>query len=411
MNRVPDVLLSPRGLARFHSGHPWIFRADVGGDEPPGDADSVRVLDGAGRVVGSAFWAPPPSPTCLRVYARGGEYVPFSDELLAERLARAEARRKEIYGHGTPAYRLAHAEADLLPGLFVDRYGDAAVLQAATIAMDRREKTVAHILAKQHGIRLVVARDDGSMRDHESLPRRKQVLLGGGPTLMHLVEAGATRELDLLEDAKTGGFLDQRENHLCAAALARGEVLDAFTYHGGFALAMARRAEKVLGLDEDPRAVARAKRNASLSHVGNAEFQVADAFEALRRFEREGRTFDVVVVDPPALAKRRGEITTALRAYQELNLRALRIVRQDGWVITCSCSGKVTPQLFGEMLVRAAQGAKRDVALVERRGAGRDHPVLVGVPETEYLKCWFLKVVSSGKALGASLLPRATRAD
>ena len=386
---MPAVRVTARGASRVEDGHCWIVRADV--EHTDLGSEEVRVLAPRGRTIASAFFAPPPAPIALRIYARGAEHVRFTDDLLAARLGQAIARR----GHDEPVCRLVHGEADRLPGLFVDRYGDAAVIQSGTAAMDHREEAAARLLASRFGIKLVVGRNDGALRDHEALPRRKGVLAGIGSTLVRVREGAAVLELDLLEDAKTGSFLDQRENHARAAEVAHGKALDAFTYHGGFALALARRAESVLALDQDARAVERARRNAELSGLGNVEVRTADAFETLRDLERSGSVFDVVVLDPPALAKRRGALTAALRDYQELNLRALRLVAPEGWLVTCSCSGKVTPALFGETIAKAARAAHRTVTIVERRGAGRDHPVLLGVPETEYLKCWFLRVLPS----------------
>src|SRR5262249_33955274 len=261
---------------------------------------------------------------------------------------------------GEPVCRLVHGEADGVPGLFVDRYEDLAVIQSATGAVDRRETAIAARLAGELGLRLVVARDDGSARDHEGLSRKKAILAGGGPTRVPYAEGAARFTVDVLEDAKPGGFLDQRANHARAGELARGEALDAFTYHGGFALALAQRAGHVVALDEDPRAAARAAENAAASGVTNVDVRAADAFAELRRFEREGRRFDIVVVDPPALAKRKAGGEGALRAYHELNLRAFRITAPGGWLVTCSCSGKVTAALFEEMLVGAARDARRD---------------------------------------------------
>lgn len=386
---IPQVQVTARGSARLKRHHPWIYREDVKAARTD-EVDTVLVVDEKRRPLASAFFAQEPAPIALRAYARGPAYVPFDQNLLGERLERAALRRAAL-PNGV-AHRWVHAEADLLPGLFVDRYGDAAVVQCGTLAMDHRLPEIGRLLAQQFGMRLVVRRDDGSLRDQEGLPRRKEILVGQGPTLVTYREGLVTFELDLLEDAKTGGFLDQRDNHIYCARFAHGEALDAFTYHGGFALALARTCQQVLGLDQDPRAVLRASRNALLSGLCNTEFRAADAFVALRDFEARGRLFDVVVVDPPALAKR-GGLPAALRAYQELNVRALRITRKDGVLITCSCSGKVTPALFGDLITEAARLARRDVAILERRGPGLDHPVLLGVPETDYLKCWVLRVM------------------
>lgn len=380
-----DVRVSKRGAARIAAGHPWVFRADVVGDAP-GDDDDARVCDERGRPLASALVAVEPAPIALRVYARGA-FRPFA-EVWPERLARAIARRG-----GADVCRLVHAEADEIPGLFVDRYGDAAVVQAATAAIDRREPAIAAALAERLRLRLVVRRDDGSMRDHEGLPRLKGVLLGGGPVALAYAEGPARFTLDLLEDAKTGGFLDQRENHARAAGLAAGEALDAFAYHGGFALALAPRAARVLALDADPRVAERARANAAASGFRNVEVRHADAFVELRAFERDGRRFHIVVLDPPALAKGRRDVDAAIRAYKEINLRAMRIVEPDGWLVTCSCSGRVTPAAFEAMLADAARDAGRAVTIVERRGAATDHPILLGVPETEYLKCYILRVL------------------
>lgn len=375
--------MSPRAATRVRGGYPWVLRVDLRDPLPPDEW--VAVLDERGRTLGAALTAPPPAPIALRVYARG-RAVPF-DEVWRARLDDSLARRG-----GARLTRLVHGEADLLPGLIVDRYEDVAVVQTTTAALDRREPAIAEALAGSLSLRLVVARDDGSARDHEGLVRRKAVLLGDGPSLVRTHEGAAVLELDVLEDAKTGSFLDQRENHARAAELARGQALDAFTYHGGFALALAPRAQSVLALDQDARAVERARRNAQLSGFGNFTAEVADAFQALRRFEGEGRRFDVVVVDPPALAKR-GPLETAIRAYKELNLRALRLTREGGTLITCSCSGKMTAALFEEMLVDAARDAGRAAVVVERRGAAADHPAMLGVPETEYLKCFVLRIL------------------
>ncbi|MFH0901780.1 MAG: class I SAM-dependent rRNA methyltransferase [Pseudomonadota bacterium] len=387
------AVVSPRGAARAQGGHPWIFRGDVVSGPPPG-SDVVAVLDQRRRLLGSAFWIDPPAPIALRVYLRSREHVPFSEELLVQRIERAFARREAVAKTGS-AYRLVNGEADLLPGLFVDRYGEAFTISTATVAMDRREDQVAALLARQYQARLVVERNDGSLRDQEALPRRKGILRGdaAGSTLVRAREGTTLLELDLLEDAKTGGFLDQRENHQRAAELGKGLALDAFAYHGGFALALATRASQVTAIDQNPQAVARARRNAELSGLANLEFRVGDSFAELQEMERQGREFDVVVIDPPALAKRRSDLRAALRDYQELNLRALRLTRRDGLLVTCSCSGRVTADAFGEMLVKASQAARREVAVLERRGAASDHPSLLGVPETDYLKCWFVRVM------------------
>jgi 23S rRNA (cytosine1962-C5)-methyltransferase len=399
-----DVLLSPRGVARLRRGGGLIPRADVVTSPPV--ADVVRLRDGRGQLLGMALWCPR-GPIAARLYARTER--PLDARLLRDRLAAADGLRRALYA-GQPqrdAYRVVHGEADLLPGLFVDRYGDAAVIQTATAAMDRRKRLLAELLRELLGVSLVVLRDDGSARDLEELPRRKEVLAGGPATRVRFHDAGSLLEADLLVDRKTGGFLDQQENHALAADYAvrlrpGGRALDTFTYHGGFALALARAGLRVTACDEDAQAIARARRNAELSSV-SVDFQVHNAFELLRSYEASGRRFDVVVVDPPALAKRGRQHAqapgaaqqAALRAYKELNLRAIRLVEPGGLLVTCSCSGRVSAADFGGMLDEAAADSGRLVQLLERRGAGRDHPVLCGLPESEYLKCWFAQVLSN----------------
>jgi 23S rRNA (cytosine1962-C5)-methyltransferase len=303
-------------------------------------------------------------------------------------MRRALERRRAMMPDAD-AFRLLHGEADLLPGYFVDWYnGVAAVQHLAEWAEARREQLV-RILVALTGARAVMARDDGSARDFEGLPRRAEPLFGTDfKAQVH--EGQIALEVDLAADHKTGGYLDQAENHLRAGELARGEALDAFCYHGGFALQLARKAAHVIAVDQDAAAVQRTLQNAQRNGLQNIEARAANAVEALRAFDKEGRRFSTIVLDPPAFAKRKEGLDGALRAYREINYRAVRLLEPGGLLITCSCSGRVTPELFGEVVAWAAQEAKRPLQLLERRGAGRDHPSLIGVPETEYLKAWFL---------------------
>jgi 23S rRNA (cytosine1962-C5)-methyltransferase len=378
---MPTVTLTARGAARVRSGHPWVFAPDVA--RADGDGDVARVVDGRGTFLGTALWANG-AQLPLRMLSR--TEVTLDTAFLDERLAQALARRKR-----SDAFRVVHGEADLLPGLVVDRYGDVAVLQTTARGMDAREAEISRLVMERLGVRLVVARDDGSARDFEGLPRRKGILAGSGGTRVQYHDAGSLVEVDVLEDGKTGGFLDQLENHARAGDFARGEGLDAFTYHGGFALALARGGcRSVLALDESAASAARARENVARNRLP-VTVEQANAFDRLRQLESEGRRFDIIVLDPPALAKRKG--IGHPRAYKELNLRGLRLLRPGGVLVTCSCSGKVTPAEFGETLEAAARDVGRPVQLLERRGAAPDHPPLIGVPETEYLKCWILRAL------------------
>jgi 23S rRNA (cytosine1962-C5)-methyltransferase len=384
------VTVTSRGAARLRGGHPWVYAEDIARAEAAGDV--VRVVDGRGATLGTALWAAG-ARLPLRLLSR--EAVTLDAGLVEARVRAADELRRRMLP-GADAYRVVHAEADGLPGIVVDRYADVCVMQTAARAMDAREAEIADVVARVCGARLVVARDDSSARDFEGLPRRRGVLRGEGGTSVSYHDAGSVFTVDVLADGKTGGFLDQAENHARAATYvpAGAEALDAFTYHGGFALALARGgAKSVLALDEAAPAVERARANAERNALPQVRVEQANAFDRLRALEGEGRTFDVVVIDPPALAKRKSAFGAAERAYKELNLRALRLARAGGVVVTCSCSGKMTPERFGAIVEDAARDAGRMVQLLERRGAGRDHPPLLGVAETEYLKCWILRVL------------------
>jgi 23S rRNA (cytosine1962-C5)-methyltransferase len=388
------VRVGVRGARRVRGGHPWVFRADV--EAAPADLAAgavVRVTDTTGNPLGRAFWARA-SKIALRMLVRGDAAV---DEraLVRERLARALQLRDRLFP-GADAVRLVHGEADRLPGLFVDRYGDALALQTTSEGADVRTALVVELLLEllPQPPRVIVAKNDTSARDFEGLPRGQGVLHGGPDARASYHEGPNAFTLDLLADLKTGAFLDQRENHVHAAAYVPegGRALDAFSYHGGFALSLATRAAEVIAVEQDELAAGRLRANAA---ANGRPVQVihGNAFDELRRLEREGARFDVVVIDPPALAKRASGIEAAERAYKELNLRALRLTAEGGVLVTCSCSGKMTAERFGAVLDDAIADVKRPVQLLERRGAARDHPVLAGVPETEYLKCWIYRAL------------------
>ena len=383
---APTVTVTQKGAARARAGHPWIFRADVA--QAPEDLVSgaeVRLQDARGNFIARGFWAVK-SPIALRVLSRQDSAL--DEELLASRLRRAYERRRSLFP-GADAFRLAHGEADLLPGYFVDFYAGVVAVQHLAEWAEARREQLARIVVELTGARAVVARDDGSARDFEALPRRAEPLFGSDFRVVYH-EGEIALQVELLADHKTGGYLDQAENHLRAGELARGEALDAFCYHGGFSLQLARKAKHVLAIDQDAAAVQRTRENAARNALANVEARAQNAVEALRELDRDGRKFDTVVLDPPAFAKRKEGVEGALRAYREINYRAVRLLASGGLLVTCSCSGRVTNEMFAEVVAWAAQEAKRPLQLLERRGAARDHPPLIGVPETEYLKAWFL---------------------
>jgi len=389
----PVARVTQKGAQRLRRGNPWCYRTEL--MEPPhvkGPGQVVDVVDVQGNPVGQALYARS-SPLALRLLTREpSSQLRVDDAFFEARLEAALARRAVLAGRD--AWRLVHGESDLLPGLLVDRFGEGLSLQTLSEGMDARKAQLAVALRRLTGARVVVCRDDHSGRDFEQLPREKRLLQGEGPTRVTYHEGENAYEVDLLEDMKTGGFLDQVDNHLRAGELARGEALDTFSYHGGFALALARTCKNVLAVEQDPQAAARAAENAKRNGRANVAVQQGNAFDVLRAFEKEGRRFDTVVLDPPAFAKRREGLKTALRAYRELNLRAFKLLRPGGLLVTCSCSGKVTRQAFEEMVAEAAGDARRPVALLERRGAGMDHPPLVGLTETEYLKTDYYRVLA-----------------
>jgi 23S rRNA (cytosine1962-C5)-methyltransferase len=383
-----SAIVSGKAAKGLRRGLPWVYRQDV--ETPPDDAKPgavVEVKDAHRNSIGHAFWASQ-SPIALRMLGR----EPFDDAELKRRLEASLARRSPLLGRD--AYRVVHGEADRLPGLFVDRYGPGLSMQCLSEGMDVRKEAVAKALVELTGAKVVVARDDGSGRDFEKLPREKRVLAGAGPSEVRYHEGPNVFRVDLLGDAKTGSFLDQVDNHLRVAELASGEALDTFSYHGGFALSLSRSCRAVLAVEQEEAAAVRARENAAANGRSNVTVQHANAFDVLKAFDIEGRRFDTVVLDPPGLLKRKEGPGSALRAYHELNLRALRLLRPEGLLVTCSCSGKLGRDEFERMLLGAATDAKRQVQVLERRGAGVDHPALFGLHETEYLKCYCLRVLT-----------------
>lgn len=384
---LPVCAVNKAAARRLRSGHPWAWRQEVVRPAEAEGGSVVRVTDERGNLVGSAFWAAN-SPLAIRLLSREDHFDPRT---LADRALAALDRRRRLFPRAD-AFRVVHGEADLLPGFFVDRYGDGLAFQLLAEGAERHFEPVREALVDALQPRVVVLRNDTSARSFEGLERFTRQLAGEDPRCRYH-EGENLFEVDLIGERKTGAFLDQQENHLRAAEYARGEALDTFTYHGGFALSLARRAETVLALDQDEVAAGTAQANADRNGLKNVTVRAENAFDALHGFDREGRRFDTIVIDPPAFAKRKEGLATATRAYRELNLRGLRILNPGGVLISCSCSGKLRPDAFEEMLLDAARDARRAVQILERRGAGRDHPALAGLPETEYLKCFVLQVV------------------
>ena len=385
---LPTVKINQKGANRLRrQGQVWVFRSDVleTGRARPGDI--VRIVDGRRRLIGHGFFGG--SELSLRLLS-GPDRVP-DDALLRERLVQAVERRR-LLCPGRDALRLVHGESDLLPGLLVDRFGPGLVVQTLCQATDQREGLFVKLLLELLKPGVLVLRDDGGTRDYESLPRRKG-LAHGDDSRVSYREGELHLEVDLLEDQKTGAFLDQHDNHLLAGRLARGRALDLFSYHGGFGLQMARQADQVLCVDQSEAAIERLRHNARRNDLGDVQAITGNAFDELRALQERGGRFDTVVIDPPAFAKRKSALEGAWRGYKDLNLRAMRLLAPGGILLSCSCSAKMTRELFEQMLLEAARDAGRRLAVLARRGAGPDHPALLGVPETEYLKCFVLQVL------------------
>jgi 23S rRNA (cytosine1962-C5)-methyltransferase len=386
----PKVTISRRGAERLAGGHLWIYRGDVERAPPALEGgETVLLVDGRGRFLAKAFWSAR-SKIALRVVTR--EEEPVDDAFFARRLESAIDLRARAFGDER-FVRLVHGEADLLPGLVVDRYGDAAVLQTLVPATDRRKALLADLLQQALGLEVVVERNDVRVRELEGLAQTKGVLRGRDPGPVEYREGEVRMRVDLLAGQKTGAFLDQRENHLRAGEYARGRCADCFSYAGGFALHLARRADSVTAVEMQPTAAGLLRENAALNRAENLEVVEANAFDWLRDRAEEEPAFDLVVLDPPAFAKNKEALPAARRGYKEVNLRALQILRPGGVLVTASCSYHLSEEQLEALVLDAANDAGRTVQLLERRGAGRDHPVLLGVPETRYLKALFLRVM------------------
>ncbi len=358
------VVLSKRAMERLAQGHVWIYRSDIAAPDALAGGEIVRLTDERGWFAGKAFYGSI-SQIAVRLLTREDE--PVDEEFFVRRLSQAIALRDLTFPDPSRqrACRLVHGEADLLPGLIVDRYADCLSVQTLIEATDARRDLFADLLQRLFAPRAIVERNDVRVRAHEGLEQRKGMLRGSDPGAVEFLEGEVKLVADLPAGQKTGAFLDQAENRIEAGRYARGRALDCFTYGGAFALNGAK----------------------------NVEFKVANAFDLLRAESEAGERYDTIVLDPPAFAKTKSSIDAALRGYKEINLRAFHLLSPGGVLVTCSCSFHIDEAIFERTVLQAASDAKRSVQVVERRGAARDHPTLLGVPETRYLKCLILRVI------------------
>lgn len=384
-----SVKVSRRGADRLKAGHVWVYRSDVVSADgiPPGAL--VSVADERGKLLGSALYS-----TASQIAVRMISREPVNDlaGLIRQRVGEAIAYRERVV-ENTDSYRLVFSEADFLPGLIVDRYNDILSFQMLTQAMDAdpvRQTVLAELTERLH-LAAIAERVDPRIRQLEQLPARNNGTVMGDKTSTVIRMNGIQFHHDALEGQKTGAFLDQRENYAAAARYARGEALDVFCYQGGFALHLAERCSQVTGIDSSRPALEAADRNAGLNGR-EIEWIEANAFDLLRDYAASGKQYDVIVLDPPAFARTRKNLDTALRGYKELNLRALRMLRPGGILVTCSCSYHVSPADFLGVVADAARDVHRTIRLLENRGQSKDHPILLNIPETAYLKCLVLAV-------------------
>jgi 23S rRNA (cytosine1962-C5)-methyltransferase len=383
---MPEVSVNRRGEERLRLGHPWIYQSDVvSANAQPGD--TVRVVGSRGRGLGSALYSSR-SEIALRLVTRGEGVADI--DTWRTRLQQAVAFRQSLEIDAT-AYRLVHGEADLMPSLIVDRYGDYLVIQTLSQGTDRLLPEITQLLVETLGPRGVLARNDPRVRELEGLERRVDVVHGTVPDSIEIRDGRTVYLVDPYAGQKTGLFLDQRENRAAAGRYARGRLLDAFSYQGGFALTLAATCDYVLAVDISEDAVARIRENAQRNGLTRLEARVMNVFDELRELERREERFDTIVLDPPAFAKSKSALPKALAGYKEINLRALKILNRGGFLVTCTCSYHVSEGAFAEVIAAAAIDAHADVTVVEKRMQARDHPVLMTVPETYYLKCFILR--------------------
>jgi 23S rRNA (cytosine1962-C5)-methyltransferase len=386
----PTVRITKKGVDRWKAGHPWIYAADV---EPvPATllgGEVVRVEDHRGWFLGLAFYSRD-SKISLRWLS--WDDVAIDEAFFRARLEAADALRRRALVDET-TYRVVHGEADLLPGLVVDRFGDCLSVQFLHKATEQRKALLVKVLQEHFAPKAIVNRSDAGVRRLEGLEPEKGLLYGtlDGPIIYR--EGHIALEVDLLTGQKTGAFLDQRDNHVMASDWAFGEALDCFSYVGGFALQLALKAKRVTAVEISESACAQISANAARNALTNVEVVAANAFDFLRDTLDEGRRFDTIVLDPPSFAKNKDAIEGAVRGYKEINLRAMQLLNPGGVLITASCTHHVDENRFEAMLDSAAADSRRRVQILEKRGAGKDHPVLLNLRETRYLKCFVLRVL------------------
>jgi 23S rRNA (cytosine1962-C5)-methyltransferase len=383
------VRVNRKAADRVASGHPWIFASDLVDRGEAARGEAVLVVDSKGAALGTAHYSDS-SQISLRMLADRAESI--DRKFYLHRLAAAEAYRKRIVV-GSTAYRLVHGEGDQLPGLVIDRYGDYLTVQTLDQGMDHAKTDIISCLQELFAPKGIVERNDVAVRKRELLPLQSGILSGDVREAVTVEMNGLRLYADLLHGQKTGIFLDQRENYTAAARYAHGRALDAFTSTGGFALHLAARCQTVEAVDSSEASLKMAERNRAANQIGNVEFREADVFDLLAGYASAHRRFQTVVLDPPAFAKSKGSLDAALRGYKEINRRALQLLGSGGVLLTCSCSQHVSEAMLLEIVAEASLDTGRMLRILERRTQSQDHPILLTIPETLYLKCLILEVL------------------
>jgi len=386
---MTTVKISTRGAKRIRLGHLWVYRSDIRDTDEAEAGAIVRVVDDARNFVGQAFYSDR-SQIALRFLTTRDEVI--DREWWRDRLQACAERRAPI-AKQTNAYRLVYSEGDLMSSLIVDVYDGHYVLQTLSQGTDRIQAQLVQLLIDEFHPQSIVELNDARVRQLEGLELRSGALQGDDPREIEVAQYGVKFIVSPRASQKTGAFLDQRENYLAARQVAHGRALDCFTFTGGFALHIAESCDNVIGIDISSDAVAAAERNSKLNNAQNVTFRTANVFDALRELETAGERFDTIILDPPAFTKSRETVKSGARGYKEINLRALKLLNPGGVLVTCTCSYHMSEQMFLDIIAGAALDAHRRVQIIEKRGQSSDHPVLLGVPETHYLKCVIVRVV------------------
>ena len=384
---MEKAFVNKKGAKRVRGGHLWIYKSDVLNVEAEGGG-VVSVYDEGKNFVGKAFYSDS-SEITLRIFTTKDEVI--DKEFWRGRIKDAATRRRG--DTATNAKRLIYTEGDLIPSLIVDDYNGIFVIQTLSQGSEKLKEIFVEILKEEFSPTAIIERNDVKVRGRENLLMQSGVLFGEIPDEIIIEQDGVKFYIAPLEGQKTGSFLDQRENHFAVRNYAFGRALDCFTFNGGFALNLARVCDEVLAIDISEDAINLAKRNAGLNNISNVKFQTANVFDALRDLEKSGEKFDTIVLDPPAFVKSRSALRQAVRGYKEINLRALKLLNKGGILVTCSCSFHFSEEIFLQTLEESVRDARRRVHLIEKRMQATDHPILVGMPETYYLKCFILRVV------------------